>query len=136
MCIYQDFKGVYSTDFTLKTIGNLTLVYMFVINAIPVPPIQKQRSLSCGIDLYMNPITQQVKLSSEILTKQRELIPNNPNVEANTQLKLGIADYSLALGFYKKGWAEEDSYYLTMGDIYLDSADSYIFYYKLYREGC
>ena len=89
-----------------------------------------------SLNSFVNSITQQVNLSSEILTKQRELIPNNPNVEANTQLKLGIADYALALGFYKKGWAEEDNYYLTMGDIYLDSADSYIFYYKLYREGC
>ena len=89
-----------------------------------------------SLNSFVNLITQQVNLSTEILSKQQELIPNSPNIEANTQLKLGIADYALALGFYKKGWAEGDSYYLTMGDIYLDSGDSYIFYYKLYREGC
>ena len=91
-----------------------------------------------NIDLntFVNSIIEKVNLASNILNKQQELIPDSENNEANTQLKLGFADYALALGFYKKGWAEEDSYYITMGDIYLDSGDSYIFYYELYREGC
>ncbi len=91
-----------------------------------------------NIDLnsFVNSIIEKVNLASNILNKQQELIPDSENNEANSQLKLAFADYALALGFYKKGWAEEDSYYLTMGDIYLDSGDSYIFYYELYREGC
>lgn len=89
-----------------------------------------------SLDSFINLISNQANRANSIYLNQNELSPDTQNSAAHTEIKNAFVEYTLALGYFKKGYQESSSYYQTLGDIALDSGDDYIYYYKLYKKSC
>ena len=86
---------------------------------------------------FVNKITELMNMTSEIYLSQSDLIPNSENDFANSYLKQAFGEeYFLALGYFRKGYSEESSSYVTLGEQYLSAGAFSIELYKNYREGC
>jgi hypothetical protein len=96
----------------------------------------KYQAGNLDLNNFVNLIVGQVNTATSILTNQRELVPNNDNEKANSDLITAFGEFGLALGYYKKGWTEQDSYYITLGDIYLETGYVSLDLFKIQRKGC
>jgi hypothetical protein len=89
-----------------------------------------------GLANFINLMTNQINQSNSLYLNQTELTPDTQNTSAHSELKKAFGEYSLSLGYYRKGYQESSSYYKTLGEIALGSGDDYIFYYNLYKKSC